>query len=622
VRYDAVVVTRRATVVLGLAALAVLAGSPTRGQEPKPKPEPQQPVPVFRAGTALVRVDVTATIRGDEPVTDLTADDFEVTEDDVVQKVETSQFIRVDGERKTDLNEPLEIRSKEHAILEAAREDVRLFAIFLDDYHVDKKPDITLPLREALTEFVGRFRPNDLVAIMDPLTTLYDLKYTRSKPEMLNRIRTFEGRRGEIYPVKSLIEEAQVSQRNWQELRAGVTLSALTALATQMSGLREGRKSIIFVSQGPPVRPGSPNEDRLREATEAANRGNVTIHVLDPRPLGTVAFGGDTILRRISSDTGGRAIVNTNDPSEQLKGVIAEASAYYLVGYTPTRTGNDGKFHKIEVKVKRRGVKVTARRGYWAASEKEMTAAAEAAATPKNVGLTSALAALSQSTSNSRAVEIWTGLSRGEGEQTRLTVSWEANPAAVGEKPARLEIQPVDEAGKPAGEPKVIAGAPGEIPLVATLDLPPGRQRIRFTSLTTAGEIIDRWVQNMTIPALAAEPIVLSTPRFLRARGMIEFRAIEANPAAAPAAATRFRPTDRVLIQIEVQAAETPEIKVELLNAKGDLLKPFAAPPLVDGRLRMPLPVNSLAASTYVLKITATAGDRSVEQWAAFRVAP
>ena len=50
---------------------------------------------------------------------------------------------------------------------------------------------------------------------------------------------------------------------------------------------------------------------------------------------------------------------------------MADASAYYLIGYTPTRRGNDGKFHEIKVRVKRRGVRVTARRGYWAASEKE-----------------------------------------------------------------------------------------------------------------------------------------------------------------------------------------------------------------------------------------------------------
>lgn len=145
---------------------------------------------------------------------------------------------------------------------------------------------------------------------------------------------------------------------------------------------------------------------------EAANRGNVTIHVIDPRPLGSVGFGGDDILRRIAYDTGGRAIVSSNDPERHLRSVMSDASAYYLVGYTPTRRTNDGKFHEIKVKVNRRGLEVTARRGYWAASEKELTAAAEAAATPVNMALQNALSAIGDAVSN-RAVSIWTGVSKG-----------------------------------------------------------------------------------------------------------------------------------------------------------------------------------------------------------------
>ena len=578
--------------------------------------------PVFRAGTDLVRVDVTATANGDEPVADLQASDFEIFEDDVPQVVETIKFIRVDGTRQSNLDEPLEIRSKEHAILEAAREDVRLFAIFLDDYHIDKRPDITLPLRETLTKFIKQLGPNDLVALMEPLTTLYDLKYTRAKDELLERVRTFEGRRGEVFPVKSPLEEAQLSQRNWQELRAGVTLSALEALATQMGGLREGRKSILFFSQGPPLPPSSPNEERYRAAMEAANRGNVTIHVIDPRPLGAAGFGGANTLRRIAADTGGRAIVNTNDPTGQLEGVMADASAYYLLGYTPTRRGNDGKFHEIKVRVKRRGVRVTARRGYWAPSEKEMTAAAAAAATPVNTALTGALATLSDS-ANTRAVQVWTGFERGDNDRTRVSFAWEASAGNATDKPARLEVQPVDEAGKEAMPAQVIGGAPGELPLTANFDMAPGRQRVRFTSLASNGDIIDRWVTAQPVPDYTKQLVVLATPRFLRARNMIEFRAIEANPDAAPTASTRFGPTDRVLVELDAHVPEgqTPEIKVDLLNAKGDVLRALDVPPVSDGKVRMPLPVAALANSTYVLRVEAIAGPESAQQWVAFRVA-
>jgi VWFA-related protein len=619
--------TRLASLVAGLFALVVLAEVDAKARQAQPAAEPPAQQPIFRAGTDLVRVDVTATVRDDEPVADLQASDFEITEDDVPQVVETVQFVRVDGTRTSDLDEPLEIRSKEHASLEAAREDVRLFGIFLDDYHIDKRPEITIPLREAVVGFINQLGPNDLVVLMDPLTTLYDLKYTRSKPELISRVRSFEGRRGEVYPVKSAVEEAQLTQRNWQELRAGVSLSALEALATQMGGLREGRKSILFFSQGPPVRIGGPNDQRLEEALEAANRGNVTIHVIDPRPLGSVGFGGDNILRRIAYDTGGRAIVNTNDPAGQLESVMKDASAYYLVGYTPTRRTNDGLFHEIEVRVKRRGVRVTARRGYWAASEKELTAAAEAAATPVNTALTAALAGLADS-ATARAVSVWTGLSKGEDGRTRVTYTWEAAPGsnarpAPADKPAALEIQPVDEAGKESMPAQRIGGAPGELPLMAHFALPPGRQRMRFTSVTSAGDTLESWVQIQAVPDLSNTALVLATPRFLRARTMLELRAIEANPSPSPTAATRFSATDRVLVEIEVQhdGAESPALKVELLTPKGELLRPLETPPLANGRVRLPLSVSSLANSTYVLRVVAISGESSAEQWVAFRVA-
>ena len=104
---------------------------------------------------------------------------------------------------------------------------------------------------------------------------------------------------------------------------------------------------------------------------------------------------------------------------------------------------------------------------------------------------------------------------------------------------------------------------------------------------------------------------------------MIELRALEANATAPPTASTKFGPTDRVLVEIECQAREglSPQIKVDLLNARGDVLRALDAPPLTDGRTRMTLPVSSLANSTYVLRIEAAAGEQTAQQWLAFRIA-
>ena len=260
----------------------------TQQAPPAGQQQPAQQQPVFRAGVKLVRVDVTVTGKGDLPVADLTPADFEVAEDGAPQKVEQLQFVRLDGQRPAGDETSLEIRSQDQAEAEAARDDVRVFAIFFDDYHVDKAPQITIPMRQGLTLFINRLWPSDLVAIMDPLTTLSALRFTRSKSELQAAVNKFEGRQGEIFPVKSVMEEAQLMRGDIRRVRAQVTFSALAALTMKLGGMREGRKSIIFVSQGPPTYLGARDgnlQDEMRTIVEAANRGNVAIYPLDPTGL-------------------------------------------------------------------------------------------------------------------------------------------------------------------------------------------------------------------------------------------------------------------------------------------------------------------------------------------------
>ena len=118
----------------GLAAVALLAAAPAAQQPPAPATPPQPPT--FRVGVGAVRVDVTVIGRNGMPVTDLTREDFEVREDGVVQRVQLFQHVSLTGQPPAGSDESLAIRSPDHARQEAAREDVRLLVIFLDDYHL------------------------------------------------------------------------------------------------------------------------------------------------------------------------------------------------------------------------------------------------------------------------------------------------------------------------------------------------------------------------------------------------------------------------------------------------------------------------------------------------------
>ena len=61
--------------------------------------------------------------------------------------------------------------------------------------------------------------------------------------------------------------------------------------------------------------------------------------------------------------TGGTTIYNTNDVGEGLSRVATDFGTYYSLGYLPGHRG-DGRYHKIEVKVKRKGLRVRHRNGY------------------------------------------------------------------------------------------------------------------------------------------------------------------------------------------------------------------------------------------------------------------
>ena len=77
----------------------------------------------------------------------------------------------------------------------------------------------------------------------------------------------------------------------------------------------------------------------------------------------------------MADETDGRAILNSNDLGRGLAQMMRDASAYYLLGYSSSAAPTDGRFHQIRVRVKRPGIEVRARRGYWALKPDEAATA-------------------------------------------------------------------------------------------------------------------------------------------------------------------------------------------------------------------------------------------------------
>ncbi len=190
----------------------------------------------------------------------------------------------------------------------------------------------------------------------------------------------------------------------------GLSIDALKKLVGSLAGL-PGRKALLYVSDGLPMTAG---EDifyliderfttqsagklqanrysarrRFRELIAQANANRVTFYTLEAAGLdfhsslsaeqrgsGAVTGGShidvdfvrdtnhQTTLMMMARDTGGLATFNSNNITGALDRMAADFGSYYALGYQPARR-EEGRYHRIEVKVKRRGLKVRHRNGY------------------------------------------------------------------------------------------------------------------------------------------------------------------------------------------------------------------------------------------------------------------
>lgn len=420
---------RLLSLVLLAAALSVAAAgvagqsaqSPPAPAQPPVEQPPQQPI---RSGAELVRVDASVIDHKGQPVSDLTADDFEVREDDQLQEIQSFKFVTSNGQPEQGDETSLTIRSREHAAAEAGRDEVRVFLIFWDEYHITRLGS-EQAARDNLTRFVRTaFGPTDLVAFMDPLLPVDAIRFTRDRQELAETVRHLRGRAGEYVPTRSVIEEMHLRSREGPErLRSQVTLTALKSAVVYLASIRQGRKAIILVSEG--LRALGRDEPlMIRDLINAANDSNTGIFTVNPLGLTIGRTRGFDGLRALADSTGGEAFT-TNALDRALQRVVQQSSAYYLLGYSPTQGALDGRFHKIHVRVKRSGLEVRARAGYWAPTVSDMQRASRERARADAVppAITGALSQITPATAR-RCVDLWIGTGLGSDGNAEVRMAW------------------------------------------------------------------------------------------------------------------------------------------------------------------------------------------------------
>ena len=643
------------------------------GAAQAPAPVDQAGQPIFRAGINFVRVDVIATDRQGNPITDLTQDDFEIVEDDTKQAIETFRLVRIDTTAPVETPGRLTTRADEETA--AQNEDARIFVFFLDEYHV--RLGNSMAARKHLVEFVQtQLGPKDLVSVMYPLSPLDSVVLTRDHQQLVHAIERFQGRKFDYTPRNALEDRyANYPTEVVERVRRQVSLSAIQGLSVKLGALREGRKAIVLVSEGyiallpPQLRGanatmpglGNPNrnnplagedsltEDRARFAAEldvqtelqrvfdSANRSNTTIYAVDPRGLSTGEFDiQDNItarpsqdalrqtqntLRTLAEETDGRAIVNRNDLAKGMQQIVRDSSAYYLLGYNSTQSRSDGKFHAIKVRVRRPGAQVRARRGYWALSATETARAVAPAKPGPPAAVSKSLAGISNM--GGRLIRTWVGTAPAENGKTRVTLVWEGVPPTPGSGRAPVGRVVLNAIG-PSGE-SLFKGAVGaqaaDAPMTTArrgavdLEVAPGKLTLRMSIEGKADDVMDTDDRTIEVPDFTDPKPRLTTPRVYVARTSREFQAIKADGAASPTATREFRRTERLLLRLDAVAPGAAvgalTYSARLLNRQGDRMLDLTvtASTEVGQPAMLEVPLASLPAGEFLIEIAAKGDD-------------
>jgi Ca-activated chloride channel family protein len=309
---------RSAAAALVLASFVSFVASVSFVRESAASAGAQQP---FRSGVDLVNLGVTVTDKKGNLVADLTPEDFEIVEDGKVQAVR--YFSGGDGDA-----EP---------------------------------PPMHLGLMLDVSESMGedmRFTKTASIKFLNTLTDAVDITVVDFDTEV----------RAARY---SQNEFARLIERIRQKKAGGFTaLYDAVGVYLDGAGSQDGRKIMLLYTDGGDTR----SSIRFGELMDLLKASDVTVY-----PIGELEHQSSSgraqqrmLLQQMADVTGGQAFFPTTVKELDVvyDKVVAEIRAQYTIGYLSTNEKTDGAWRKVEVKVKRKDLRVRSRRGYFATYRK------------------------------------------------------------------------------------------------------------------------------------------------------------------------------------------------------------------------------------------------------------
>jgi VWFA-related protein len=346
-------------------AVGVLAGKSLQ-QNPAP---PSQAPPVFHAGVDLVQVDVSVLDKNRQPVRGLTAGDFVVRENGNVQKVET--FAAVDLPDVTSSTTTWMKRISPDVTTNQTDER-RLFAIVIDDATVQGVPNTLQNVKKIGHSVIDKLGPKDLATVIFTRDNRNTQDFTNDHVKLHAAVEkfTFGFRSGDAVAMNPLTRQV--------EGHAPATLSFFLASSVRtLQGVPIDHSAEAPIKLGGSYNPNIMYREmqidligKMKEIFLQAQRANVNVYTID-----ACGFRGDehsatcnptleiAYLQTVAENTGGRAIINTDDFEPGIKQIFVENSSYYLLGYRRTKPQGVGEYSRLEVFVPdRKGVEVRSKR--------------------------------------------------------------------------------------------------------------------------------------------------------------------------------------------------------------------------------------------------------------------
>jgi VWFA-related protein len=399
-----------------LFALAIVSSATVaaaqQAQDPRAPSSVDGQQPTFRTGVDVITVDVGAVDSRGQPVIDLHAPEFTVKIDGQARRVVSADLVKYDYTPDNGITRRPAPKQQEFETLYTTnirQPEGRMIMIAVDQMNI--RPGAARPILESAARFLDKLNPADRVAFISYPEPGIVVDFTSDRQRLRLAMQKVIGTQSRFVGRRNigLVEAIDIAQkgddRRMQEVTnrecRGLLDMALeqcmrdivdesnsilwtTRRDTEASlrGLREwlqhlgeteGQKTLILLSEG--LVTDSPSD--LEDVVRTAMRGRVAVNVLlmdVPRSDATQGPLPPTFtedreleirgLNDLASLSRGSIFQVVGTADRAFERLASEISAYYLLSVEQSPSDRDGRNHRIDVSVQRRGVTLRSRQAF------------------------------------------------------------------------------------------------------------------------------------------------------------------------------------------------------------------------------------------------------------------